>query len=130
MLFDHFGALFRFWATKVSKFDRFYKGFRNAFLQGGASRRPVQYYRPSSKYYRPRNQYRPVLGRGRDGGQFSETKYYRPWTIILSSWTRTGRRSNLRNKISSSLDDNVIVLGRGRDGNVLALDDNIIVLGR
>ncbi len=53
-----------------------------------------------------------------------------PWTIILSSWTRTGRNSISRNKILSSLDDNIIVLGRGRDGNVLALDDNIIVLGR
>ncbi len=49
--------------------------------------------------------------------------YYRPWTSM-------GWNPIPRNKISSCLDDNVIVPGRGRDGNVLALDDNIIVLGR
>ncbi len=32
MLFDHFGSLFAFAAQKVFIFDRFYKGFRNAFL--------------------------------------------------------------------------------------------------
>ncbi len=30
--FDHFGSLFAFSAQKVFIFDRFYKGFRNAFL--------------------------------------------------------------------------------------------------
>ena len=43
---------------------------------------------------------------------------------------RTGRNSNSRNKKISSLDDNFIVLGRGRVGIVLALDDYIIVHGR
>ena len=32
MLFDHFGSLFAILAQKVFIFDRFYKGFRNAFL--------------------------------------------------------------------------------------------------
>ena len=32
MLFDHFRGHFAFSAQKVFIFDRFYKGFRNAFL--------------------------------------------------------------------------------------------------
>ena len=56
------------------------------------------------KYYRP--------GRGRDGIQFSETKYYRPWTIILST-----------------LDDNII--GLDEVGTELDSQKQIIIdLGR
>ncbi len=32
MLFNHFGCHFAFWTQKVFIFDRFYNGFRNAFL--------------------------------------------------------------------------------------------------
>ncbi len=113
------------------------------------------------QYYRPRIEFRPVLGRGRDGAQFSGgkyyrpwtdissaldgniigldedgtepnsqkgniiglgRKYYRPWTEISSAWTRPGRSPNLRQEILSALGGNIIGLGRGRDGSVLALD--------
>ena len=63
-----------------------------------------------------------IIGLGR--------KYYRPWTEILSAWTRPGRNSILRKEILSALDGNIIGLGRGRDGNVLALDGINPVQGR
>ena len=86
------------------------------------------------QYYRPRIEFRPVLGRGRDRAQFAGGKYYRPWTEISSALDGNIIGLDEDGTEPNSQKENIIGLGRKyyRPWTEIlsALDGNIIGLGR